>query len=370
MKIALVCDWYRPRLGGIERHLEQLARHLAAAGHAVTIITPTPGPDQPDAGVCVRRLRGWLLPGVRLMWTPESFHRLGVELRAGRFDVVHVHGSLISPAAYAAVYHAQAAGLPVVHTVHSVWGGFRRLFAALDRLAGWTGWPVVFSAVSERVAGDLRPLLRGAPVHLLPNAVDPAEWRLALKPPSTEVVIACVMRLAPRKRGAALLAAVRTVQAQLPAGVRVRWRLAGDGPERGRLQRLARRLGVENDVEFLGAIEPAAVKTLLATSHVFVLPTELEAFGLAALEARAAGLPVVALRAGGVGGWLRNGREGLLADDDAEFARHILRLVLDADLRTTLTAHNRATPVTFTWERALTDHLALYDHARRTCTHE
>jgi glycosyltransferase involved in cell wall biosynthesis len=364
MKIALVCDWYRPRVGGIELHLEQLAAHLAAAGHEVTVITPTPGPVETDAPVRVHRLRGWLLPWTKLAWTPATFRRLGAVLRTARFDVVHVHSSLISPTAYVALWQAQANGLPAVLTVHSIWDGFRHAFAPLDTVVQWTRWPVVFSAVSERVARDMRLVLGAQPVSILPNAITPAEWRMVPNPPRDVINVACVMRLAPRKRGAALLAAAKTVRAQLPAGVRVRFQIAGDGPERRRLERRARRLGLADGVEFLGAVEPARVKALLAASHFFVLPAELEAFGLAALEARAAGLPVVAMRAGGVGEWLQDGVEGLLADDDAEFARHILRLASDPRLRATIAAHNRTIAVTFTWERALAAHLAIYTQAR------
>jgi glycosyltransferase involved in cell wall biosynthesis len=205
-------------------------------------------------------------------------------------------------------------------------------------------------------------------VAILPNAVVPARWRIDPAPPGDRINIACVMRLAPRKRGAALLAAAQMVRGQLPAGVRVRFQIAGDGPERRRLERHARRLGVDDIVEFLGAVAPARLPALYATSHFFVLPAELEAFGIAALEARAAGLPVVAMRAGGVGEWLADGVEGLLADNDAEFARHILRLATDAELRANLTAHNRAVPVAYTWERSLAAHLALYAQARQSLT--
>lgn len=364
MKIALVCDWYHPRVGGIERHLGQLAARLAASGHDVTVITPTPGPATKAGGLRVIRLPGWLMPWAKLAWTPATFHRLGVALRDGGFDVVHTHSSLISPAAYAGLRLACAAGLPAVHTVHSIWGDFRHAFAELDFLSGWSRWPVTFSAVSERVARDLRPLLGARPVHILPNAVEPAEWRVGSRAPTGTIEIVSVMRLAPRKRGAALLRALHTVRDQLPDGARVRLRLAGDGPERARLRHLARRLDLGASVEFLGAIDPATVKELFATSHVFALPAELEAFGIAALEARAAGLPVVAMGAGGVGEWLADGREGLLAANDAEFAAHLLRLATDAELRGNLAAHNRATPVAFTWERSLAAHLALYSQAR------
>src|SRR6185503_15908058 len=137
MKIALVCDWFLPRVGGIERHLAELGKHLAAENHEVTIITPTKGPASSVSGVRVRRLPACLLPGIGLLWTPTSFRRLGGVLRSEAFDIVHVHSSIISPAAYAAIHLAQKAGLPTVSTGHSIWGGFTRFFRTIDRWVDW-----------------------------------------------------------------------------------------------------------------------------------------------------------------------------------------------------------------------------------------
>jgi glycosyltransferase involved in cell wall biosynthesis len=365
MKIALVCDWFLPRIGGIERHLDQLSAQLVAAGHDVTVITPTKGNALAASGVRVQRMPAWLVPGVGLIWTAASFRRIGRVIRSGAFDAVHVHSSIISPAAYAAVYHAQAAGLPTVSTGHSIWGGFTPVFKAVDGLSHWTRWPVAFSSVSERVARELRPLVAPQPVDLLPNAIDPVEWRLVLRPPSHLINIATVMRLAPRKRGAALLLALRKVRSQLPISTRICLQIAGDGPERPRLERMSRALHLTESVRFLGAQSAAEVKTLLAESHFFVLPSKLEAFGIAALEARAAGLPVVAMKEGGVSEFVADGREGLLAEDDAGLADALLRLCRDVSLREAITDHNRGTPVKFTWEHALKSHLETYQRARK-----
>ncbi|MEO6567517.1 MAG: glycosyltransferase family 4 protein [Opitutaceae bacterium] len=365
MKIALVCDWFLPRIGGIERHLVQLAERLAAAHHDVTVITPTKGSTTTPSGVRVQRLPAFLFPGVGLVWTPASFRRIGVALRANAFDVVHVHSSIISPAAYAAIYHAQKAGRPTVSTGHSIWGGFTRVFGAADRLFPWTRWPVAYSSVSERVARELRPLVAPRPVDILPNAVDCEEWRLVHSPPADVIAIACVMRLAPRKRGAALLHALRTVCTQLPPGIRVCLQFAGDGPERARLERLTSQLGLGGVVRFLGTQTVTEIKSLLSRSHFFVLPSKLEAFGLAALEARAAGLPVLAMAEGGVSEFISPGKEGLLAADAAQLAQHLLRLCLDAPLRNAIAAHNRLTPTLFTWERTLAAHFATYARAHR-----
>lgn len=364
MKIALVCDWYLPRIGGIERQLVQLAGHLAAAGHAVAVITPWKGPPMDSPGVRVQRIPARLLPGAGLLWTPASYRRLGAAIRAGGFDVVHAHTSIISPAAFAALYQAQKAGLPTVSTTHSIIGGYTGAFRALDRLARWSRWPVVYSAVSDRVARELQPIVDPRPVDVLPNAVDPAEWRALQPPPPGRLAIACVMRLVRRKRGTALLRALREACARLPVEEWPVLHIAGDGPERRRLEGTARDLGLAGAVRFHGAATPAEVKALLASSHFFVLPSRLEAFGIAALEARAAGLPVIALRESGVGEFIEDGVDGLLADGDGQLAAHLLRLCRDAGLRRRIAEHNRAVPVTCTWERAVADHLATYERAR------
>jgi glycosyltransferase involved in cell wall biosynthesis len=408
VKIALVSDWYRPRVGGIEFQIESLAARLVAAGHAVTVITPTPGGDADGAagislnsaveteatrsrsqlrgveatrsrsqlreaeastaesGVRVHRLPAVLCPGCGLMWTPRAFRELRVQLSAGDFDVVHAHSSIISPAAYGALAIAVRQGLPAVVTVHSIWGHYRHLLTAIDRAVRWSRWPVVFSAVSECAARDLRLRLGATPVAILPNAVDPAEWNVVPAPPADTISIACVMRMARRKRGRALVALMPRVLAALPARAsRLRLRIAGDGPERPEMERLADRLRVAGSIDFLGQLDHAGVRQLFAGCSGFVLPTRLEAFGIAALEARAAGLPVVAMRAGGVAEFVRHEQEGLLADDDDDLAAQLVRLVTEPGLRERIAVHNRATPVEFTWDRTLAAHLAAYERASR-----
>jgi glycosyltransferase involved in cell wall biosynthesis len=367
MNIALVCDWYLPRIGGIERHLEQLADKLAHAGHNVTVITPTKGRAIAKTRLHVQRLRALLFPRVGLMWTPASFRRLGVALRSQRFDVVHVHCSIISPTAFAAVYFAQKAGLPTVITGHSILGGFIGAFRMLDRVTHWASWPVAFSVVSERVAREVRPLVASRAVDVLPNAVDPAVWRLPLHPPSDHIAIACVMRLAPRKRGRVLIRALHAARSQLTSTRRVCLYVAGDGSERKSLERLVERLRLQDNVRFLGSLTPAAVKSLLGRSHFFVMPSTLEAFGIAALEARAAGLPVVAMRSSGVAEFITHGANGLLAENDRDLAAHLLRLCGDEAFRAEITRNNQRNPTRFTWAHTLEAHFTTYQRARELC---
>ena len=86
--------------------------------------------------------------------------------------------------------------------------------------------------------------------------------------------------------------------------------MVGDGPERGEAEQEARELGVAGDIHFLGRLD--AVAPMLAAADLFVLPSQTESFGLAALEAMACGTPVLATRVGGLPELITDDVEGLL----------------------------------------------------------
>jgi len=89
MRIALVCDWYPPRRGGIETHLSELGRRLAAAGHEVHVVTTTRADGTAEnVGVTVHRVDARLLPGVNVLYTPAGARSLGRAIDALRQDEV------------------------------------------------------------------------------------------------------------------------------------------------------------------------------------------------------------------------------------------------------------------------------------------
>ncbi|MCU0311503.1 MAG: glycosyltransferase [Acidimicrobiales bacterium] len=360
LRVGIVSDCYVPRLGGIEMQAHDLARNLTAAGHEVVVVTPTAGPDVVD-GVRVRRMDVPLLP-FDVPFLPSTF-RLATDLLVEeRVDVAHFHGGLASPMAYLAARRAQAIGIPTVITVHCMWSYAAPAFAGLDRLAHWSQWPVVLSAVSDVAAEPIRRIAGpGRPVVVLPNGIDDEAWRVEpVERDPTTVTLVSVMRLAPRKRPLQMLRMVGRVHAALPPGRRLRVIVIGDGPERPQLEKYLRTNGLSEVVDLIGRRTREEIRGYFARSDVFVAPANLESFGIAALEARCAGLPVVAKARTGIREFVTHEKEGLLARDDAEMVRELIRIVVDDDLRRTITTHNRSEASPVDWSVVVGRNVASY----------
>jgi glycosyltransferase involved in cell wall biosynthesis len=363
LKVGIVSDCYVPRLGGIEMQAHDLARNLQARGHDVVVVTPTAGPDQVD-GVRVRRMDVPLLP-FDIPFTPGTFRMVTDLLIEEGVDVAHFHGGIASPMVYVAMRRAQALGIPSVVTVHCMWSYATPLFAGLDRAVGWSRWPVVLSAVSDVAAQPLRRIAGpGRPVLVVPNGIDDAAWRVEPVAGEPDVVtLVSVMRLAPRKRPLQLLKMIRRVHHARPEGTTVRLVVIGDGPELPQLEKYVRTNGLTDVVELVGRRTREEIKGYFARADVFVAPANLESFGIAALEARCAGLPVVAKARTGIREFVEHGREGLLATSDRDMVVQLSRLVHDADLRRAVTAHNRSTPCPVDWSVVVETNVEAYRRA-------
>ena len=362
LRVALVCDWFLPRLGGLELHLRDLAQHLNAAGHTAEIITTTPG-DPVVEGVRVHRVEARRLRGGQVIYTRRGMRAVEHAVQQGQFDVIHSHVSIVSPVAYAGARAGQRLGLPTVVTFHSVPRGPRILYRVLGRMLGIHRWQAIISAVSTTAAEAVAPLIGHQPVLRLPNGIDPSLWRIAEGPKDPqEVHLVTVMRLNKKKRPAALIRAFAALRKRVPE--RSFWlRIVGDGPERKNLERLVAKLDLRENVFFFGHRTREQIRDMFANADIFVMPSTMESFGLAALEARTAGLPVVAMAETGVADFIHEEREGLLATSDAHLIEQLARLARDNDLRERITEHNRDRLPPLGWQGVIARHVRLYREA-------
>ncbi|WP_374968385.1 glycosyltransferase [Terrabacter sp. BE26] len=368
MKVALLSDCYLPRLGGIEVQTHDLAQHLRRAGHEVEVFTATPGPGgemhgavtEVD-GVPVHRMAArmpWELP-VNPFAPPELRRRL-VD---GAFDVAHVQTGVVSPFAWDATRVALRVGLPTAMTWHCMLAGVAPAFRAAGFVRRWAARGVAMSAVSDVAAAPLRRLLgpRMA-VGVLPNGIDVERWTVgpvAREPGPLRLVTA--MRLAARKRPAALVELVAEAARDAGAGS-VSLTILGEGPDRRKVEDLVRRRGLDW-VSLPGRVSRDELRERYAAADVYLSPARLESFGIAALEARTVGLPVIGRSGSGMGEFVTDGVNGLVVSSDSQMAAAIAKLASNPEEVARMRAWNVAQPPSQDWPQVAALAVAEYERA-------
>lgn len=372
MRILHVTDCYLPRLGGIEMQVQDLVLRQRAAGHDARVLTQTPAGVGDGAAVdvdWVRRVDTAI--GQKAIRPIMAGFAASDLLVPGTVDVVHVHASLISPFSMLAARAAAGAGIPTLVTVHSLWARTGPVPDLAWGLVGHQEWPVVWSAVSRTAARQVRDTLgRSAAVAVLPNGIDAEEWRTvaAPRPPDT-VSIVSVMRLTRRKRPMPLLHMLRRLRDRVSPSINLHGVIVGDGPLADRMTGYLE--GHRMDwVSLPGRLERSDIRDIFRRADLYVAPARLESFGIAALEARSAGLPVVASRHGGVGDFIEDGREGFLTSSDDEMVHALTALAHDRHTRDRIAAHNHAVLPEVGWPSVLERAEVLYAAAiRRAADH-
>ena len=377
VRVALLSDCYLPRLGGIEVQVHALARRLVAAGHEVEVVTATAGQTrtrtvETDAGVTVHRLP-LPFPGAPPVnpFVTEEVRRL---LRSGGFDVAHAHMGVVSPFATGLVDVALACAVPTAVTWHCVIDRSAPVLRALGHARRWSEGGAALSAVSAMAAARVSGVAGGAQVEVLGNGIDVDAWR----PQSDEVRarddvvrVVSALRFVRRKRPGALVDVLRSARDRLDRthpGVRLEAHLVGDGPQRRVVAAGLRRHGVDW-VHLPGRVTREQLRDLHRRSDVYLTTARLEAFGIAVLEARTAGLAVVARTGTGVEDFVTDGREGLLRGSDDALAAALADLAGDRERLYGIRAHNLATPPAQSWDRVVESTAAEYARARRLAGH-
>lgn len=358
MKVALLSDCYLPRLGGIEVQTHDLAQQLIAAGHEVEVFTATPGPGGERHGVVtvvdgvsVHRLATrlpWDLPVNP--WAPPELRR---RLVSGGFDVAHVQTGVVSPFAWDATRVTVGLGLPTALTWHCMLSGVAPLFRTARFVRRWAEAGVAMSAVSSVAAAQLRAIVgEERQVGVLPNGIDVSRWAVGpveRKPGPLRLVTA--MRLAARKRPVPLLEVVRRAEALAGAGS-LSLTILGEGPDRRRVEAHVRARDL-SWVRLPGRVSRDELRAVYAASDVYLSPSRLESFGIAALEARTVGLPVIGRTGSGVGEFVRHGVNGFVVGGDTEMAHTIARLAADPAEASRMRAWNVEHPPEQDWPKVV-----------------
>jgi phosphatidyl-myo-inositol alpha-mannosyltransferase len=358
VRIGIVSQSYYPRYGGVTEHVHNTAVELRRRGHDVTIITgrfrdrreaePTTGVERVGTNILVPFNRAFvdLTVGFGLR------RRMRQVLRAGRFDLLHIHNPNAPTLPLLAIEEACCA---TVGTFHS--GGGRSFLQ--DTFCEWLGRGVAQLdariAVSRTAEASSRLYYPGE-YAIIPNGVDTERFHPDLAPfepwrDGGRVNILFVGRLDPRKGVHHLLAAMPRVVER--TGGRARLLIVGNSYLRAQLEARVP-AALRDHIRFLGHVPSADLPRWFATGDIFVSPASgNESFGIVLLEAMAAGRPVVATDIPGYRSVIQPGEnaEAFPPGDVASLARVLVRLIEDPARRAELARRGRARALEFAWPR-------------------
>ena len=330
MKIAYLAD--APYI-----HTRRWVRHFVELGHEAHVISFRPAEIE---GARVHYIDGFEAIGkARYVVHARRVRALVEELRPDLVHALHLtsYGFLAG----------LSRGRP---SIVSVWGTDVLEAPSISPLHRWVTRHALsragaVTATGMRLAEATLPHMpAGKRVAVIPYGVDLERFvpeARAPKPADARVVVGAVARLSAEKGFDHLLRAVAMLR---DCGIEVDVVLAGDGPERERLQRLAQELRLDERVEFAGEIAHDDVPAMLARFDIFAMPSTWEGFGVGAIEASAMRLPVVASDVHGIPDVVDDGVTGVLvpAADAGALADAIGRLAGDAALRARMGDAGRA----------------------------
>src|SRR4051812_2803612 len=343
MNIGMVCY---ASVGGSGVVATELAHALALRGHQVCLISSEPPFRWRDgvAGLTFERVE---IPSYPLFREPQYLLALTNAIarvsEQRRLDIVHAHYAVPhATAAYLAGHVLAGAGQVPPRTVTTLHGtditlvgsdpSYRRVVAfSIEQSDGVT-------TVSNSLRADTKASLGVQhEITVIPNFLDCSEYRRRSDPDvraplcpadRCDAVVIHVSNFRAVKRVDVALEVFRLIRRR----VRARFVLVGDGPERSDIERRVREYGLTHEVSFVG--ERQDLVGLLSSADLFLLPSAQESFGLAALEAMACEVPVVASNVGGLPEIIEDGVTGFACapDDEAGMADRSVALLTDAGL--------------------------------------
>jgi glycosyltransferase involved in cell wall biosynthesis len=300
VNILQQCIYFPPEVGGLESHAFYLCKELVRLGNEVTMVTSRslPGVARRETMDGVEVVRTWFPARDPRGWMLHTAGSTGAYLsRARKADILHAQTFASAPPGMMA---KRLFGKPLVltlHTSHFLRLAKRRQWQPILRgIIRSADWLLAASEEIRDVALGLYPHPRA---EALTNGVDTAMFSAV--PPALPRDAGRRRIIVPRrlfeKNGVEYL--VRAIPL-LRETVDVDVLIVGDGPERERLEALARTLGVADITRFMGARPNTEMPALLASADVAVFPSLMEATSVAALEAMSCGIPVAASRVGGL----------------------------------------------------------------------
>ena len=343
MKILMISDVYFPRVNGVSTSIETFRRNLRQLGHTVHLIAPDYGLVSADESEVKR------VPARRIPFDPEdrfmSFKWVMSKLenlRAEKYDIIHVQTPFV--AHYLGIKISALLGIPCVETYHTFFEEYlyhyvpfapkslmRTLAKRFSRHQGNSLSGMVVP--SHPMLQVLRAYGIEAKIEVIPTGIEPASFELGNRAMFREQhgiaqdrpVLLFVGRVAHEKNIGFLLKMLVKVKAQISDVLFV---IAGEGPARKSLEEEVEKLGLTEQVKFIGYLNRSTeLNSCYRAADVFIFSSRTETQGLVLLEAMAQGTPVVSTAELGTRDVLKEGQGVWIAQEDVDdFSEKIIQL--------------------------------------------
>jgi 1,2-diacylglycerol 3-alpha-glucosyltransferase len=375
VRVLFISDVYFPRVNGVSTSVRTFRQDLDSCGVESTLVAPDYGVDHEDLDPDIVRVPGAGVPGDpedrRMRWGALSWALDNLPRDA--FDLVHIHTPFI--AHYAGVRFARRLRIPCVATYHTFFEEYLHHYVpVLPRRFG----RLIAKAFTRSQCRDVNALIAPSepmrevllaygvttPIHVLPTGLpedrfkhgDGARFRAQQSLPADRPLITYVGRVAHEKNIEFLVSVFEEAHRQVPEALLI---IAGEGPARDPLRQLVARMGLSDQVRFVGYLDRnTALLDCYAAADVFVFASRTETQGLVLLEAMAQGTPVVSTAELGTKFVLQPGCGALVVpENQGEFAAAVVKVLQDARLREELRARGRAYAQTWS-SRVLAQRLA------------
>jgi phosphatidylinositol alpha-mannosyltransferase len=375
MRIALVSPYSWTYQGGVNRHVEALAEQFLARGDHVRVLAPWDPPDAlsrrlhrssapevrtaPDYLVPLGRTVGFGANGAvsNLVGFPDGLARMRRELRAGRYDVVHVHEP---PAPMVSWDASTFRGAPVVGTFHAY-----STRPVPNQIATLLGARRIFNQLSARIAVSEAAAWTGrrwfgGEYTIVPNGVDVDAAPPGPKGAADHLRLLFVGRAEERKGLPILLSAFEALIEHVPT------RLTVVGADPDEVHSRIADPDIAARIDVLGKVSEGVLWRELGAADVLVAPSLAgESFGMVLIEAMAAHTPVVASRIAGYSDVVTDGVDGVLvrAADPQALAEELQLLWHEPERRVAMGAAGRASAQRYAWPRVAREVTEVYDRA-------
>ncbi|MCM1048132.1 MAG: glycosyltransferase [Clostridiales bacterium] len=343
MRIAMMTNNYKPFIGGVPISIERLSEGLRAIGHEVVVFAPEY--DNQDEDENVVRYRAFIKGIVNGVSVPDSFDtEIERRFREGKFDLIHVHHPMLI--GRTALYLSKKYNVPLCFTYHTRYEQYLHYVKAafLANLVPYyindyiSQCNMVF-APTPSMRDYLLEIGGSVSVAVLPTGISSDNFTTAKTVVENlrqkllggkKYLFCTVARLAKEKNIDFLLRSLAIRKKETAADFKLA--IVGEGPCRSELEKLAEKLGIGDEIIFVGKVANNEIKNYCKAADLFLFASQSETQGIVILEAMAAATPVLAVNATGVRDIVVNGRNGYMTGLSEEEYSHKLNRLLNQDL--------------------------------------